>query len=117
MTRTFYDTRTAKRRERAVLVSFDLRNGVDPEESLRELALLADTAGAEVCGSMRQKRGRPSASTFLSKGKVEEARTLLATYDADVLLFDEDLSPAQVRNLEKATEAKVVDRSELLSID
>ena len=114
MTRTFYDTRTAKRRERAVLVGFDLRNGVDPEESLRELALLADTAGAEVCGSMRQKRGRPSASTFLSKGKVEEARTLLATYDADVLLFDEDLSPAQVRNLEKATEAKVVDRSELI---
>jgi len=67
-----------------------------------------------VAASMRQKRGRPSAGMFLSKGKVEEARLLLAQHDADVLIFDEDLSPAQVRNLEKETQAKVVDRSELI---
>ena len=114
MTRTFHDTRSAKRPERAVLVGFDLRKGVDTEESLRELALLADTAGAIVCGSMRQKRGRPSAATFLSKGKLEEAVALLKKVDGDLFIFDEDLSPAQVRNLEKASEAKVVDRSELI---
>ncbi len=114
MTRTFHDTRSAKRRERAVLVGFETKRLVDPGASLRELALLADTAGADVRATMRQTRGRPSASTFLSKGKVEEATALLQKVEGDLLIFDDDLSPAQVRNLEKATDAKVVDRSELI---
>jgi GTPase len=97
-----------------VLVGFDLKTGVRAEDSLRELALLADTAGADVCAEMRQKRGRPTPSTFIGKGKVEEAVELLHAHEADLLIFDEDLSPAQVRNLEKATEAKVIDRSELI---
>jgi GTPase len=97
-----------------VLVGFDLHARVTPEESLRELALLADTAGADVCAQMYQKRGRPVSSTFISKGKVEEAVALLREHDADLLIFDEDLSPGQVRNLEKASDAKVIDRSELI---
>jgi len=114
LTRAFYDTRTAGRRERAVLVGFDRQDSVDPEESLRELALLADTAGADVCARLRQRRGRPRPATFIGKGKVEEATALLREHDADLLIFDEDLSPAQVRNLEKAADAKVIDRSELI---
>ncbi|MBI5836169.1 MAG: GTPase HflX [Candidatus Eisenbacteria bacterium] len=114
MTRAFYDTRSSGRRERAVLVGFDFHATVDVEVSLRELALLADTAGADVCAQMRQKRGKPSPSTYLTKGKVEEAAALLKEHEADLLVCDEDLSPAQIRNLEKAVDAKVIDRSELI---
>ncbi len=115
MTKAFYDTRAANRGERAVLVGAVYRRSGPPvAESMRELALLADTAGAKVCAQLIQKRGRPSPATFLSKGKLEEAVALLKDHEADLLIFDDDLSPAQIRNLEKASDAKVVDRSELI---
>ncbi len=101
------------RAERAVLVGHAARDGM-LDRSLAELALLADTAGAQVLGTVAQRRGSVSAATFIGKGKVEELKKLATDHDADVAIFDDDLSPAQVRNLEKATSRKIVDRSELI---
>jgi GTP-binding protein HflX len=82
--------------------------------SLDELGRLADTAGARVVGELVQKRGGASPATLFSKGKVEELKGLAAATSADTIVSDEDLTPAQIRNLEKALDRKVVDRSELI---
>ncbi len=82
--------------------------------SLDELGRLADTAGTIVVGELIQKRGAPQPATLFSKGKLEELKGLLASTNADTLICDEDLTPAQVRNLEKALDRKVVDRSEII---
>ena len=71
-------------------------------EPLDELEGLAETAGVEVVGHLTQRRERPDAATYLGKGKVEELRLLVEATDADVVIFDNDLGPAQTRNLEKA---------------
>ena len=84
------------------------------ERSLDELALLADTAGATVADVLVQRRGPIHPATFLGKGKVEELKTLVEARDAELVIFDDDLSPAQVKNLEKTLQRKVVDRSELI---
>ena len=84
---------------------------VDP---LDELEGLAKTAGAVVAGGMTQRRERPDITTFLGKGKVDELINLVEFHAADVVIFDNDLSPAQVRNLEQATKVKVLDRTELI---
>ena len=84
------------------------------ERSLDELALLADTAGATVVDVLVQRRGTIHPATFLGKGKVEELKELAERKDAEVVIFDDDLSPAQVKNLEKALQRKVIDRSELI---
>jgi GTP-binding protein HflX len=102
-------------KERAVLVSVALPSrpwfGDDPLDELRGLAT---TAGARVVGELMQKREHVVPSTYVGKGKVEELTGLVQAQDADVVIFDNDLSPAQVRSLEKATNAKVIDRSELI---
>ena len=82
--------------------------------SLDELGRLADTAGAVVVGELVQKRGTPHPATLFSKGKVEEIQGLVASTNADTIVCDEDLTPAQVRNLEKKLDRKVVDRSEII---
>ncbi len=84
------------------------------DRSLEELALLADTAGATVADVLVQRRGTIHPATFLGKGKVEELRVLAESRDAELVIFDDDLSPAQVKNLEKALQRKVIDRSELI---
>ncbi len=84
------------------------------ERSLEELALLADTAGAKVTGTLVQRRGDIHPATFVGKGKLEELKELVEQAKAEIVIFDDDLSPAQVRNLEKATQRKVIDRSELI---
>ncbi|TWT70248.1 GTPase HflX [Crateriforma conspicua] len=84
------------------------------DDPLEELHGLAITAGTEVVDELIQRRPNPSHSTYLGKGKVEELRTLVQEHDADVVIFDNDLSPAQVRNLEKEVKAKVLDRTELI---
>jgi GTP-binding protein HflX len=100
--------------EAAVLVGV-LMNGRSTEEHpLEELEGLATTAGARVVGSLTQKREAPDVTTYLGRGKVEELQRLAAAADADVVIFDNDLSPAQARNLEKIIELKVLDRSELI---
>lgn len=103
------------RLERAVLVSVALPHrpwiGDDPLDELRGLAT---TAGATVVGELLQKRQDIKPGTYIGKGKLEELKQEVEEHDADVVIFDNDLSPAQVRSLEKATNAKVIDRSELI---
>jgi GTP-binding protein HflX len=102
-------------RERAFLVSVALPDrpwiGSDPLEELRGLAT---TAGAFVVGGMCQRREKINPGSYIGKGKLEELKEQVLATDADVVLFDNDLSPGQVRNLEKATNIKVLDRSELI---
>jgi GTP-binding protein HflX len=100
--------------ERAVLVGHAGRDGADLPRSMEELRRLADTAGARVLATLVQRRGRTVPATFLGKGRLEELRSLVEELDADVALFNDDLTPSQVRNLEKALGTKVVDRSELI---
>jgi len=100
--------------ERAVLVGHAGRDGRDLPRSLEELRRLADTAGARVLGELVQRRGGVHPPTFLGKGKLADLKALVGELEADLVLFNDDLSPSQVRNLEKALEAKVVDRSELI---
>jgi GTP-binding protein HflX len=102
------------RAERAVLVGHVSRDGADLPRSLDELALLADTAGAKVLATVIQRRGTIHPGHFIGKGKLDELKTVVAEREADLVVFNDDLSPPQVRNLEKAIGAKVVDRSELI---
>ncbi len=102
------------RYETAVLVGHAARDPRHLERSLEELELLADTAGARVVGTLVQRRGDIHPATFVGKGKLEELREMVRSTDADLVIFDDDLSPAQVRNLEKASARKVIDRSELI---
>jgi GTP-binding protein HflX len=103
-------------KERCILVGVSTRtlSRETTEESLDELALLADTAGAEVFARITQDRDRYDASTFVGKGKVEELRTLVTENAIPLVIFDDDLSPAQVRNIERELECKVLDRSGLI---
>lgn len=101
--------------ERAILVSVALPDrpflGDDPLDELRGLA---ETAGARIVGELTQKRPDIVPGTYIGKGKLGELTEMVQAKDAEVIIFDNDLSPAQVRNLEKATTAKVIDRSELI---
>lgn len=81
---------------------------------LEELEGLAETAGAKVVAGLVQRRDRPDAGTFLGSGKVDELKQLVTQFDADVVLMDNNLSPAQSRNLEKSIGVKVLDRTELI---
>jgi len=91
-------------------------HGQEPtgDDPLEELRGLATTAGARVAGSLTQRRDKPDIATYLGKGKVEELTELVAAKDADVVIFDNDLTPAQTRNLERAVNTKVLDRTELI---
>jgi len=98
--------------EAAILVGVLLPDRQSHEPPLQELEGLATTAGVRVVGHLVQRRERPTSATYLGKGKVEELTGLAA--DADVIIFDNDLSPGQTRNLERATGVKVLDRTELI---
>jgi GTP-binding protein HflX len=100
--------------ERALVAKACLKGKDAAEDPLAEITALAETAGAAVAGAVTQKLERPHPATYLGKGKVEEMAALAAALDVDVVLTDNDLSPAQERNLEKLTERKVVDRSQLI---
>jgi GTP-binding protein HflX len=101
--------------ERAVLVRVVLPHSyLDPRDPFSELRALSETAGARVVGELIQKRTKPHMRTYLGKGKVEELTHLVKTVDATLIIFDHDLSPAQIRNIEQATETKIIDRSELI---
>ena len=102
--------------EQAILVGVLLPDDdrSDYEDPLEELARLSRTAGATVVGAVTQKRQKPDATYFLGKGKAEEAGELASANDANVIVADNNLSPAQIRNLEKMTDTKVVDRTELI---
>lgn len=103
------------RLERAFLVSVALpeRPWIS-EDPLEEIRGLATTAGAFVAGGLIQRRQDINPGTYIGKGKLEELTQQVQAAEADVIIFDNDLSPAQVRNLEKATKVKVLDRSEVI---
>ena len=84
------------------------------QEHLEELARLADTAGAEVVGSLTQQLDRPHAGTYLGKGKIEELTQLVSDKGATLVIFDDELSPAQGKAVETATGTRVMDRAELI---
>ncbi|MDA7977203.1 MAG: GTPase HflX [Pirellulales bacterium] len=92
----------------------DSRPNHGSNHPLDELEGLARTAGARVVGRLTQKRETPSVATYLGKGKVQELKLLAAAHDADIVIFDNDLSPSQTRNLERELELKVLDRTELI---
>lgn len=100
--------------EVAVLVAVQLRDRELQLPLLEELEGLAKAAGASVAGRLTQRRETPETATYLGKGKVEELAQLAEAVEADVILFDNDLSPGQTRNLEQATGVKVLDRTELI---
>jgi GTP-binding protein HflX len=110
---------TSRPRERAFLVGVHLHDRpqlLPLEESLAELALLADTAGLQVIGQATQRLSHPDPKTFLGSGKVAEVKALLEENLADVVLFDEELSPRHQRELENAfgDEVRLIDRTALI---
>jgi GTP-binding protein HflX len=102
--------------ERALLVGLALgrRDRARTESSLEELALLARSAGARVVGTVLQERARRDPATLVGRGKAEEVKQACEERDADVVILDEDLAPAQQRNLEQAVERKTLDRTQLI---
>jgi GTPase len=106
---------TATEQERAVLVGAERpRAALPADESLAELGRLAETAGVVVAAQTLQPLRRPNPATFVGRGKVEEIRDLADAHRAGVVIFDDSLSPAQQRNLERETKRKIVDRSALI---
>jgi GTPase len=99
--------------EKAVLVQLDFGEG-DFAERLSEFNLLAGSAGAQPLAVVSGKRARPDPALFAGKGKVVEIGDAVRLHEADVALFNHELSPGQQRNLEKALECRVVDRSSLI---
>ena len=100
--------------EVAVLVRVLLPDAAVDLDPLDELQGLAETAGALVMSGMVQKRERPDPRTYMGKGKVTELKELVEFHAADVVIFDNDLSPGQVRSLEEELHVKVLDRTELI---
>ncbi|TMK23026.1 MAG: GTPase HflX [Actinobacteria bacterium] len=105
----------ALRLERAVLVGLSRgRDGVTAEDSLDELRRLAETAGSEVVESVLHRRDKPDPATFIGKGKAQEVRDIVRVTGADTVILDEELSHAQLRNLEELFGCKVIDRTALI---
>ena len=104
------------KRERIVLVGVTLSGHTDDDTDagLDELALLIDTAGADEAGRMTQRRDSPDHTWFIGKGKVDELKDLCLAVDADTVVFDNDLSPAQQYNLEKVLGRTAIDRTAVI---
>ncbi len=103
-------------KERTVLVGIygDTTDRERAEEQLAELELLTDTAGGVTVDKVLQHRARPDVSTYIGKGKLQEIRQIAKAASADLIIFDDDLSPTQVRNVEKVAKSRVLDRSGLI---
>ena len=113
----------ATSQEHAILVGLDLksrsRRSADPEahspeESLDEMKALADTAGAHVEETIVQSRDAPDSATLVGSGKLDELRRLVNFHAANLVLFDAELTPTQLRNLERALHCKILDRTQLI---
>ena len=104
------------RPERVFLIGaeFKSRPGADLRESLAELGELATTAGGNIVGDGSQKLDAPTPATFIGRGKAEEFAAFCDRQDVDTVIFDDDLSPAQCRNLEKIFSCKILDRTSLI---
>ena len=109
----------AQSAERAILVGMEYGGGVSrigwtAEDSLEELKQLADTAGAQVVAKFLQKRPKPDPAFFIGKGKVQELALYVQQENVDLCIFDDELSPAQQRNIEQAMGVRVLDRTALI---
>lgn len=105
------------KRDLAVLVGLRspvLREDSTDEESLQELAALVETAGGQVVGSILQSREKPDPHSFIGEGKVEEVKTMVTLESATLVIFDNDLSPSQIRVLTELLGVQVIDRSGLI---
>ncbi len=110
--------------ERVILVGFCLKSSrrvasadllsIDIEDSLEELGHLTVSAGGTVVGRLAQERVRVDPAYFIGRGKLEQLKQACETLSGEVVIFDENLSPAQQRNLEKAVDCKVIDRTQLI---
>ncbi|NBR54877.1 MAG: GTPase HflX [Micrococcales bacterium] len=101
--------------EKVVLIGIWGQNSqIDGENSLRELAALAETAGAQVLDGLLQRRFHPDPATFLGKGKAEELRALVKSLGADTVVADTELAPSQRRALEDVVKVKVIDRTAII---
>ncbi len=108
---------TARQRERAVLVGVERRDDREAwpvEDSLAELRLLAATAGVEVVGEFTQSLDKPNQTFFIGSGKLDEIKDFKGAVPFDLVIFDDDLSPSQQRNVERALQTRVVDRRSLI---
>ena len=97
--------------ERVILIGVQEEEGEEAQESLEELGELARTAGAAVAGKVIQKREKIHPGTYIGKGKIEEVRMLILMQDATGVICDDELSPAQMNNLQQELECKVMDRT------
>lgn len=107
---------TLKEKEKVILIGVygpDLSRD-EAEEHLSELERLTDTAGGITVKKILQNRTTPDREFYIGRGKVDEISLMITTYGADTLIFDDDLTPSQVRNIQRVTNAKVIDRSGLI---
>ena len=103
------------RLEKVVLVGVWTEGSAqDADNSLKELAALAETAGSEVMEGLIQRRDKPDSATFIGSGKVKEVREAVIATGADTVVCDGELSPAQLRTLEQKVKVKVIDRTALI---
>lgn len=106
---------TKERPEQALLIAVDRPNQTwDVQDELEELATLAETVGVVVVGSVTQKLDHPHPATYVGKGKLQEIKDLHDELEYDFVLVDGELTPAQLRNLEKALDVKIIDRTALI---
>ncbi len=110
--KAFFDTE--KQKEKAILLAVDIGDGTDVDASLDELEELAKTAEAEVVGRLIQARDAFHPATYIGKGKIDEVRDMAAFTEADMLICDDELSPAQMKNLSDELGMKVIDRTVLI---
>lgn len=109
-----YDT--AIKPERAVLVGIITPNETEDQEKeyLEELAFLVETAGGETITSFTQRMQKPDRATFVGSGKLDEIKAFVDAEEADIVVFDDELSPSQLRNIENELKVKILDRSNLI---
>jgi len=114
MKQKFYDT--AVKQERAVLVGVITQGETDEQakEYLEELEFLVATAGAETVRSFTQKLTRPDRSTFVGSGRLEDIKTFVTAEEIDMVVFDDELTPSQLRNIENELQVKILDRNNLI---
>jgi len=114
MKQKFYDT--AVKQERAVLVGVITPHETDEQtkEYLEELQFLVDTAGAETVKTFTQKLQRPDRATFVGSGRLEEIKAFVDAEEIDIVVFDDELTPSQLRNIENELQVKILDRNNLI---
>lgn len=99
--------------EKALLLSVDTGE-FDAESGIEELTLLAESAGAEVAGSIIQKKSTPDGATYIGAGRLHEAELFCHNQDIDIIICDSELTPSQIRNIENVTKVRVIDRTQLI---